>query len=360
MNRIATALVVLAVSAAVLLSAVAADADTLDRALSLASEQRYPEARRVLDPLLENEPGNPQAQLLHGILRVQEGRRGEAIAVFSRLAREFPDMFEAHNNLAVMYVEEDRLEEARAVLAAILERRPEAVGYRNLGDIYERLSSRAYARSRELGDDRSPGGDDGGPGTVLLQEADATGAVSGPVAASEPASGSEPPPVPERPAPAKAAVAAPCLATGEFQDMGTVEEARQWLEARGAEAVRVSRGTRQRVKDYRVYLPPVESREAADTVLSELRQKGVSDIAVIPKGVRKNAVSLGIYAREANASRRVERMEALGYTPVVEPNSMAVEEHATINARLAGGFEALRAAWVSRFPDQAVRQVKCD
>ncbi len=361
MTRIAKALVAVAVLAGVLLSAAAAVADTLDRALTLAAEGRYPEARRVLDPLLDNEPGNAQLRLLHGVLRVQEGHRGEAIAVFSGLAREFPDMFEAHNNLAVLYVDEGRLEEARAVLTAILERRPEAVGYRNLGEVYEKLARRAYAQSRALRDDRfRDGDDDGDSGTEVLQASDAAGTVSEPATALEPASGSEPPAVPERPAPAEEAVAAACLATGEFLDMGTVEEARLWLAALGAEATRVSSGTRERVKDYRVYLPPFESRKAADAALGDLREKGVSDIAVIPKGARKNAVSLGIYAKEANASRRVARLEELGYAPVVEPNSMAVEEHATIEARLPGGFEDLRDAWASSFPDHAVRQVECD
>ena len=360
MTRIAIALVALAVSGAVLLSAAAAGADTLDRALSLASEGRYPEARRVLDSLLESEPGDPQARLLHGILRVQEGHRGEAIAVFSGLAQEHPDMFEAHNNLAVLYVEEGRLEEARAVLAAILERRPQAVGYRNLGDIYEKLAHRAYARSRELrgGGPGNENVDD--PGTGPVETSDPVESESEVATPSEPGSGGEPPSVPERPAPAEAAVAATCLATGAFRGMGTAEEARQWLEEHGAEEARVSRRTRERVKNYRVYLPPFESRKAADKVLSELREEGVSDIAVVAKGARKNAVSLGIYAREANAARRVVGLEALGYEPVVEPNTMAVVEFATVEARLDGGFEELRAAWASRFPDQEVREVGCD
>ena len=357
MTRIGNALAALAVSAAVLLSAAAAGADTLDRALSLASEGRYPEARSVLDSLLE---GDPQARLLHGILRVQEGRRSEAIAVFSGLAQEHPDMFEAHNNLAVLYVEEGRLEEARAVLAAILERRPEAVGYRNLGDIYEKLARRAYARSRELRGG-GPGNEDvDDPGTGPVETSDPAETESEVATPSEPGSGGEPPSVPERPAPAEAAVAATCLATGAFRSMDTAEEARQWLEEHGAEEARVSGRTRERVKNYRVYLPPFESRKAAEAALAELREEGVSDIAVIAKGARKNAVSLGIYAREANAARRVVRLEALGYEPVVEPNTTAVVELATVEARLDGGFEELRAAWASRFPDQEVREVGCD
>ena len=359
MTGIVTAFVALGALAAVLSSAVPAAADSLDRALSLAAEGRHGEARQALDPLLESEPVDPQARLLHGILRVQEGIRGEAIAVFSGLVREFPDMFEAHNNLAVVYVEEGRLEEARAVLASILERRPKAVGYRNLGDIYERLARRAYAESRALGG-KTVDDSDRDPGRGLLHADDAAGAAPEVGTVPERASGAEPPALRERPAPAGAAPAGICVATGEFRDMGAAERARRWLASMGAVSVRVTRGSRETVRDYRVYLPPFESRSGAREKLRELSGKGVRDVAVILSGALKNAVSLGVYAREANASRRVARLEALGYAPVVEPNTTAVEEHATVEARLAGGFEALSAAWSARFPDRPVREVDCD
>ena len=153
MTKIGLVLMALAMSAAILWSNAALSGDTLDRAISLAAEERYREARLTLDPLLEREPASSHARLLHGILRLHEGDRDEAIDTFRSLMRDFPDLFEAYNNLAVVYVQEGRLEDARGVLLGILERQPESIGYRNLGDIYVKLARGAYARARELGFD---------------------------------------------------------------------------------------------------------------------------------------------------------------------------------------------------------------
>ena len=59
-------------------------------------------------------------------------------------------MFEPYNNLAVLYAEQGRLDAAREALVAALDRRPDAVAYANLGDVYERLAARAYARAGEI------------------------------------------------------------------------------------------------------------------------------------------------------------------------------------------------------------------
>ena len=55
-------------------------------------------------------------------------------------------MFEAHNNLAVLYARVGRLDDAREALVAALELRPDAVVYANLGDVYMKLAERAYQR----------------------------------------------------------------------------------------------------------------------------------------------------------------------------------------------------------------------
>ena len=361
MTRIGRTVAAIAALAAVLLTAAAAAEDGFDRALSLASEGRHGDARRLLGPLLESQPGDPQMRLLHGILEMQEGRRDEAIAVFSGLAREYPDMFEAHNNLAVAYVEEGRLEEARAVLASILERSPSVVGYRNLGDIYVQLSRQALARSRELGGLTAGDADDGlAPGGGLVPAIDAAVARSGAAGAEGRPSAGVSDAAPEKPAHAVASHAEFCVATAEFSDMSAVEEAQQWLQARGAESARVVRGSRETVRDYRVYLPPFESRSSARARMGELQEQGVRDVAVVLGGDLKNAVSLGVYASETNAKRRMAQLEALGYAPALEPNTRAVAAHATIEARIGGSYAALSDAWASRFPDRPVRQVDCD
>ena len=361
MTRIGRAVAAIVTLAAVLLSTAAAAGDAFDRALSLASEGRHADARSLLAPLLESEPGDPQMQLLHGILQLQEGRRDEAISVFSGLARDYPDMLEAHNNLAVAYVEEGRLEEARAVLAAILERKPSVVGYRNLGDIYILLARRALALSRELGG--GTGEDEDGNQTLgakLVPAREEAGSAAGASVPEGTVSSGEPNAVPDGPAHTVAALAEFCIETAEFTDTRRTEDAQQWLASMGAEHARVAHGSRETVRDHRVYLPPFESRSSARAKMRELQEKGVRDIAVLLSGDLKNAVSLGIYASEANAKRRTAQLEALGYTPVLEPNTRAVAEYATIEARFGGSYDTLSDAWASRFPDRTVRQVDCD
>ena len=124
--------------------------DAFGRALSLATEERHSEAREVLDPLLERDPDNTRARLLHGVLRAREGRVGDAIEIFERLKKDNPDRPEPYNNLAVLYTVEGRLDDARRVLLESLERRPHPITYASLGEVYTKLARDANERAREL------------------------------------------------------------------------------------------------------------------------------------------------------------------------------------------------------------------
>ena len=139
---------------AVILSLCPVRADeALERAIELTAEQRYSEAREVLDSVLERRPDYSYARLLHGILRARAGRLDDAIAVFEQLRNDHPDMPEPYNNLAVLYAVQGRLDDAREVLVAMVEREPNAIAYANLGDVYAGLARRAYERARALDPD---------------------------------------------------------------------------------------------------------------------------------------------------------------------------------------------------------------
>ena len=150
MRRTKKVLLAFGVSTTIFSSCAVLADDSLERALSFVTENRYSEARRALDPVLGREPLHPRARLLHGFLRVHEGRRNEAVAIFKGLLRDHPDMFETYNNLAVLYAKEDRLDDARINLLTALELQPDPTVFANLGDIYVRLARRAYARAGEL------------------------------------------------------------------------------------------------------------------------------------------------------------------------------------------------------------------
>ena len=241
---------------ATLLSPAAASGEALDRAISLASEERYGQARTVLDPFLARDPGHPLGRVLDGVLRAHEGRVGEAIEIFERLRRDHPDMPEPWNNLAVLYAAEGRFDEARETLVTALARRPSAIGYANLGDIYSTLARDAHARARELGSDVN-GGSATAEGSRLGLAMSAVPAAAAP--ADPPPAGraraAEPSGAParthERPG------AGACLRAGGFEDGGDLPGAQAWLESQGAEVVGLRRVRHREVTHHQVYLPPL-------------------------------------------------------------------------------------------------------
>ena len=350
------ALVAFGAALAILWSASALADDALERALSLTAAERYGEARQAVDGVLAREPGSPRARLLHGVLRVREDRKSEAVGIFEELARDRPDMFEAHNNLAVLYAEEGRLDAARATLRAALQRRPERVGYRNLGDIYTQLARRAYARGRAA----EPRGE--AHAEAPTDAADKASARAGaptddeaPAAAADKASARAE--APEDAAPAAASGAA-CMAAGEFKDPANLREARQWLRSQGAEIVGEKSRQREIVRNYLVYLPPFPSRAAAAAKMRELRDRGIHDIALVSGGSLTNAVSLGVYRNKAYMDRHVLRLKELGY-PAVWKARRGKTGYRVLEARVAGATDALGAAWASQFPGHTLSSVDC-
>ena len=334
---------------AMLVPPAASSDEALDRASVLASEKRYPEARAVLDPVLERDADHPRARLLDGFLWAHAGRIGKAIEIFDRLRRDHPDMSEAWNNLAVLYAAEGRLNEARETLIAALERKPSAIGYANLGDIYANLARRAYGRARELGSDVATEPDTvekPGPGFAL------PGAPAAAARAERPPA--EPAGAPAHPG--KGPVV--CLRAGGFEDRGDLSGAREWLESRGAEVVELHLEKHPEVRGHQVYLPPLEDRAKAVAKLREIRAHGVNDVAVIREGPLANAISLGVFTVEGNRNRRVAALERLGYRPLSRDRVELVHRF-YLESRTAEAPEAIRAAWAERFPERSLEPVDC-
>ena len=375
MNWKKTALLAFGGLAALLSSVVAHCDEPFERALALASEKRYAEARDVLDPLLARDPGHARARLLDGILRARSGHLNEAIAVFEALRRDYPDMTEPYNNLAVIYAVQDRLDDARTTLLEVLEHQPDAVVYANLGDVYAKLARRAYRRARELDPDGH------GSGRSVRDDAFALPLAPDDAADSElpgPASGSterardlpEAAPAPgeqaEKPAdggPATTAVSSTsasfCAHAGGFGDRRAVADAALWLQSYGAEVIEVRHEERQVVGSYRVYLPPHSSREAAAAKVREIRGRGVRDVGVIGEGALENGISFGIYRDADNLHRRVAALDRIGYSVRSVPEDVRIVEDYVIRARAGGAPDTLDADWATRFPEASLRFVEC-
>ena len=344
------------------------DEDTFERALSLATEKRYAEAREVLDAVLEREPEHVEGRLLYGVLHARAGRLGEAIETFEALQREYPEMAEPYNNLAVLYALEGRLEEARETLLAILERHPDPVAYANLGDVYTKLARRAYERAQEL----DPGSGRGAAGEMSATfgvRASRQGSSDAGVEGDEP----ETPEVEREVVMPKAAAADPaeseesetpvaavvCARAGGFEGRRAVAEAALWLQSQGAEVLEVRRGEGRDSGPWRVYLPPFASREEAQAKLREIRSRGVRDVAVIPDGELANGISFGVYRDAANVRSRVAALDRFGYAVRSRATDAAPVDGYEIEARTRGTAAAFEADWASRFPERPLQVVDC-
>ena len=389
----------LGVLAALVSFGAASEEDPFKRALSLAAQKRYAEAWEVLGPMLEREPGHARGRVLHGVLRAHEGRVGEAIEIFERLQHEYPEMSEPYNNLAVLYALEGRLEAAREVLLATLERQPDPIAYANLGDVYTKLARRAYERARELEGEGVGSGDLDTAFAIPVPRAASSEAVGAGVkpgtetpakesgaVVTKPADAvretTQPPgdaaPEPRKvmgegqalAAPGAAAPAAPagagsatgpafCARAFGFAGRRAVAEAALWLQSFGAEVLEVSRENRPASSTWRVYLPPLATPKDAEARLREIRERGVRDVAVIRTGALENGISFGVYREEANMRKRVTALARLGYSVRSRAEGVERAEGYVIKTRVEAAAAAFEAAWRSRFPERALRVVDC-
>jgi tetratricopeptide (TPR) repeat protein len=91
---------------------------------------------------------------LKGLVLAEEGRAGEAQAVFLELTGDFPDLPEPHNNLAVLYAANGDYALARDSLLLAISTHPSyATAHENLGDIYARMAGAAYGKALEIDGD---------------------------------------------------------------------------------------------------------------------------------------------------------------------------------------------------------------
>lgn len=136
---------------AVLLAAGAAHADEVTQARRLLAAGQREAAMQQVEQALAKKPADQDARFLKGVILAEDGRIPEAMDVYQRLAQDYPELAEAHNNLAVLYAARGDLERARQSLEMAIRTNPEyATAQENLGDVYVQLAARAYERAGQL------------------------------------------------------------------------------------------------------------------------------------------------------------------------------------------------------------------
>ena len=146
--------------------------------------------------------------------------------------------------------------------------------------------------------------------------ADATPAVATPAVAASPSVTPAPTAtdIAEKPAsPAMPVVATTfCLSFGPFDDAAARDAARPKLQALAQRLVAREAQTRSG-RGWRVYMPPLESREEAQAVIEKIKATGIKDWYIIANGSEANGIALGRYGSEDSARRREAELAAKGF-----------------------------------------------
>ena len=129
----------------------AAYADDYATVSQLARSGKQTEALVKADAYLATNPRDPQMRFIKGVILTDSGKTDEAIAVFTQLTQDYPELPEPYNNLAVLYAARSQFEKARTALEMAVRTNPRyAIAYENLGDVYARLAAQSYDKAVQL------------------------------------------------------------------------------------------------------------------------------------------------------------------------------------------------------------------
>ena len=131
--------------------ATAVHADEYGDVSQLLRSGKLNEALVKADSYLAAKPADPQMRFLKGVIQRNSGKQPEAIATFTKLTEDYPELPEPYNNLAVLYAGLGQYDKARAALEMAIRTNPSyATAHENLGDVYARLASQAYNKALQL------------------------------------------------------------------------------------------------------------------------------------------------------------------------------------------------------------------
>src|SRR5467141_3295218 len=152
MNNIARPAARLAVLLFTLIfSASPARADELQDIDRLLKQGQHAQALERVNQYLSQRPRDAKGRFIKGLILAEQNKVAEAIEVFTALARDYPELPEPYNNLAVLYATQGQYEKARQQLEMSIRTHPSyATAYENLGDVYTKLASQAYDKALQF------------------------------------------------------------------------------------------------------------------------------------------------------------------------------------------------------------------
>ena len=128
-----------------------AHADEYAEVSQLVRGGKLAEAQIRADQYLVGQPRDPQMRFIKGVIQRDSGKSADAVATFTRLTEDYPELPEPYNNLAVLYAGQGQFDKARSALEMAIRTNPSyATAHENLGDIYAKLASQAYNKALQL------------------------------------------------------------------------------------------------------------------------------------------------------------------------------------------------------------------
>ena len=137
------------VFASLCLASLSASADVYDDVERMIRNGQLDQATQLSARHLQTSAQDPQMRLLVSRILDAQGKTEDAMAALESLTRDYPELPEPHNNLAVQYARLGRQQEALASLERAIQARPDyTVALENLGDLYTAMALQAYEQAR--------------------------------------------------------------------------------------------------------------------------------------------------------------------------------------------------------------------
>src|SRR4026209_891965 len=126
-------------------------ADDVEDAAKMLKSDQHQQAMERANKVLAAKPRDARARFLKGLIFAEQGNAKDATDIFLALTKDFPDLPEPYNNLAVIYASQGQYDKARGALEQSIRTHPSyATAYENLGDVYAKLASQAYDKALQL------------------------------------------------------------------------------------------------------------------------------------------------------------------------------------------------------------------
>ena len=125
--------------------------ETLNGVKTLIEQGHPDKAIKQLDGFLASNPDHAEARFLKGLILVNQDKLEAAIKIFEALTKDYPELPEPYNNLAVSYSALGRFDDARKALQSAITTHPSyATAHENLGNIYAMMAADAYNHALSL------------------------------------------------------------------------------------------------------------------------------------------------------------------------------------------------------------------